>query len=131
MMIRGDVPEKPKTPNALKELEYLKKDKQLLRQQHPVASRFALVISLLCGLLSTVYIIALVGGFFMAYAAGLNYISIGISYLLAGKFFASAPPMSSTDISIGTIFLAICLGGLILAILAIPVTNLYHKYYVD
>lgn len=135
MMITGYVPEEPeepKTPEELKELAALKKDKQLLRQQHPVASKLALVLSLLCGLLVMVYPFALVGSYLMLWVTGLDYMSRGISYLLAGNLSAAAnPPMSNDDASIVVIFLAICLGGIIIGILSMLASRLYHKYYVD
>lgn len=128
MMITGEV---PKTPEELKELAELKKAKQLLRQQHPVASKFAFVFSLLCKALNMVYPIVFLGGFIMLYAGGLSCVSSDVSYLLAGNFSASAPQMSNDDASTVVIFLAICLGGVILGILSKLVAKLYHKYYVD
>lgn len=132
-MIRGKVPEepdKPKTPEELKELAAIKKDKQLLRQQHPVASKVALVLSLLCGLLIVVYPFALVGSFLMLWVAGLDYMSEGIGYLLAGNFSAAAnPPMSNDDNLTVVIFLALCLGGIILIILFFLTESLFDKYY--
>ena len=134
-MIRGKVPEepdKPKTPEELKELADLKKAKRLLRQQHPVASKFAFVFSLLCGLISVVYSIAFVGSFLMLWVAGFNYMSKGISYLLAGNLSAAAnPPMSNDDRLTVAIFLALCLGYIILGILLFLTECLYDKYYVD
>lgn len=134
-MIRGEVPEepdKPKTPEELRELADLKKAKRLLRQQHPVASKVAFVFSLLCGLLIVVYPFALVGSFLMLWVAGLNYMSRGISYLLAGNLSAAAdPPMSNDDRLTVAIFLALCLGSIILIILFFLTERLYDKYYVD
>lgn len=133
MIIRGYVPEEPeepKTPEELKELAALKKDKRLLRQQHPVASKVALVLSLLCGLLIVVYPFALVGSFLMLWVAGLDYMSRGIGYLLAGNLSATAnPPMSNDDSLTVVIFLALCLGGIILVILFFLTESLFDKYY--
>lgn len=106
------------------ELLDLKGDKQLFRQQHPVASRFVLVIWLVYGLLTMVCMTAFVGGFLMMYGAGLN-------YLRTGTFFIADAPESINGISIVIIFLVICLVGLILINLERPVTNLYRKYYED
>ena len=132
-MIRGKVPEepdKPKTPEELKELADLKKAKQLLRQQHPVASKFAFVFSLLCDLLIVVYPFVLVGSFLMLWVAGFDYMSKGISYLLAGNLSAAAnPPMSNDDNLTVVIFLALCLGGIILVILFFLTESLFDKYY--
>lgn len=132
-MIRGEVPEEPeepKTPEELKELADLKKAKRLLRQQHPVASKFAGVLSLLCDLLIVVYPFALVGSFLMLWVAGLDYMSRGISYLLAGNLSAAAnPPMSNDDNLTVVIFLALCLGGIILVILFFLTESLFDKYY--
>lgn len=133
MIIRGYVPEEPeepKTPEELKELADLKKAKRLLRQQHPVASKVALVLSLLCGLLIVVYPFALVGSFLMLWVAGLNYMSEGIGYLLAGNLSAAAnPPMSNDDNLTVIIFLALCLGSIILVILFFLTERLFDKYY--
>lgn len=129
MMITGEL---PKTPEELKELAALKKAKRLLRQQHPVASKVAFVFSLLCKVLNMVYPFALVGSFLMLWVAGLSCVSSNISYLLAGNFSAAAnPQMSNDDASTVVIFLAICLGYVILGILSKLAAKLYHKYYVD
>lgn len=132
-MIIGEVPEepdKPKTPEELKELATLKKDKRLLRQQHPVASKLALVLSLLCGLLSVVYPFALVGSYLMLWVGGLDYMSRGVSYLLAGNLSAAAnPPMSNDDSLTVVIFLALCLGSIIWVILVFLTESLLDKYY--
>ena len=123
-------PEKPKTPEELKELADLKKAKRLLRQQHPVASKLALVLSLLCGLLSVVYPFALVGSYLMLWVGGLDYMSRGISYLLAGNLSAAAnPPMSNDDSLTVVIFLALCLGSIIWVILVFLTESLLDKYY--
>lgn len=128
MMITGEL---PKTPEELKELAALKKAKRLLRQQHPVASKFAFVFSLLCKALNMVYPIVFTGSFLMLWVAGLDCVSSNISYLFAGNFSASVPQMSNDDASTVVIFLAICLGYIVLCILSKLATRLYHKYYVD
>lgn len=128
MMITGEL---PKTPEELKELAALKKAKRSLRQQHPAASKLAFVLSLLCKALNMVYPIVFLGSFLMLWVGGLSCVSSNISYLLAGKFSASAPQMSNDDASMVVIFLAICLGGIILGILSKLAAKLYHKYYVD
>ena len=130
MMIRGEVPEEPDKPKTPEELADLKKAKRLLRQQHPVASKFAFVFSLLCGLLSVVYPFALVGSYLMLWVGGLDYMSRGISYLLAGNLSAAAnPPMSNDDSLTVVIFLALCLGSIIWVILVFLTESLLDKYY--
>lgn len=133
MIIRGKVPEEPeepKTPEELKELAALKKAKRLLRQQNPVASKFAFVFSLLCKTLNMVYPIVFIGSFLMLWVAGLSCVSSIICYLLAGNFYAAAnPPISNDDSLTVVIFLALCLGGIILIILFFLTDRLFDKYY--
>lgn len=104
-------------------MEHNKKGKkQLIRERHPVVSRFVLIAWLLYGFFSTISMVALVGSYLMVFVAGVNYFA-------TGKFFIPDFPLSNMDILIVALFVCSFLMCLVLHAIEQPITNLYNKYY--
>lgn len=115
---------KEKEPEKSKVLVDLKSDKQLLREQHPVASRFVLAIWRLYSLITMVGLTVFEFGSAFVFVVGLGYLS-------NNKFALQYTPRSINGISIVAIYSVIGLIDIILKLLERPATNLYHKYYED
>lgn len=96
--------------------------KQLLRNRHPIASCFVLIAWLLFCFFSVTNMLAIVAGWLMAYAGGIN-------YFITGKFFIPDFPLGNIDLLAVALLVCPIIIGFILRAIENTITSLYKKYY--